>query len=251
MISLNSASTLLRILQSGARQGESSLLSKPVVMEVLKSLGGGKYLVDINGRQLQAQSSTPLKEAHSYSALLHSDKHSMPTLSSLKMLPKIFSHLQRLTDSSTLYDTHRLTHLLQHKKAAAVLKESVLHELANSTSKEHFNANAMLLLSLYNSVLSFPLLFSERFGLFQLKKRYNKKSKRTQLHFYALFAHLGAVKGSVDESGIRMCVGHEETRYLLEERSDELSYEISIEVCEDIEALFDATLPLRILDITT
>jgi len=219
-----------------------------VSIDVLKDLGSGKFLIDIEGKQQQALSKKPLQENATYFAkyLTNKDPNKPALLSKLIKLPNMI-HNKTFFKEYT-FDTKEILHALKNPKE---LQQQLLEKLANAPTKEHFSQLSPLLLSLHHQVFTFPFVFYEHLGIFQLKKRYNKKSKKTTLEFYALLENLGAISGVVFENKVELHVVYEEIKDFLEQHEKELPITLYVSIVESIEPLFDTTPTNQLLDIKT
>jgi len=249
MISLDSVSSLLQVLQRSASTKDLKSLVKLLDIEILKSLGDQKYLLFIDGKELTAFSKQKLTPGEHYFARFELDSK-QPTLSHLLKMPKLFFKLPFLTINQSFYDIKTLQHLLTSKEGVANFKEQIAKDLASAPSKEHFLALSHLLLSLNQNIFTLPLFFYDTFAFFQLKKRYNKKTKENFLDFYAFFEHLGALSGIVSKRAITLHTPFEEVVQLLEDESVNLAYPLHIVVMERIAPLYEPK-DERVLDIVT
>ena len=249
MISASSLSSLLKVIQSSDPK-TAATLTKLLEIEVLQSLGENKYLLNMEGKQLTALSKQPLTPFEHYFARLETAKHSQPTLSHLVKIPKLFAKLQLLQHFDLFFEPKDIAKLLASKESLQIFKETLLKDLGTTPSKEHFQALMPLVLSLHQNILTLPLLYHDIFAFLQLKKRYNKKTKKSFLDFYAFFSHLGPVSGIISQQEVKLNVAFEETKKHLKNLSDELGYEVEIEVSETILPLYEAKTQ-RVLDIVT
>jgi len=249
MISLNSVTSLLKVIQNSDPK-TAATLTKLLNVKVLESLGGNKYLLDIGGKQLTAFSEQKLTPFEHYFARFEAAKDTKPALSHLIKIPKLFAKLPLLQLSDLFLEPKELARLLGSKEAIQNFKNTLLKELAASHSKEHFQTLTPFLLSLHQNILSVPLHFYESFALLQFKKRYNKKTKKSFLDFYAFFTHLGPISGMISEREVKINVAFDETKEYLEHLSGEVGYPVHIEVSEAITPLYEAKSE-RVLDIVT
>jgi len=250
MISLGNLQSLVGMLNKLEPTTAKTLL-KLVSVDVLRSLGDGKFLININNKQtLSAKSSVPLEIGAKYLANLEQESGKTPKLSSMQKLPKLLESMKILQEQTSLVTKENLQKILSPKHLSTY-KEQLLEELLKSPSKEHFVAHANLLLSLEVNVFTFAALFYEYFGFIQLKKRYNKKTKKSFLSFYAFFQSLGGIAGVISEDVVALSVAKEEIKELLEANKESFSHRVQIEVVEFVEPLFDIESDKHILDITT
>ncbi len=250
MISLNSLGSLVSILKNSDPQTAKTLI-KLLSVDVLKSLGEEKYLLQTQEKTLTAQSQKQLQVGERYFAKYTQTKQEIPILSNMIKVPKLFTQLQEFQTTPLPYNEKTLQELFLNKKPFENFKENLLDTLSKTTSKEQFQTTSFLLLSLHQGVFTLPFVFYHSLGFLQLKKRYNKREKKSFLDFYAFFEHLGAISGVITQENIRLNVGYEEIRAFLEKQSDELSYPLSINVITPISPLYDITQNTSLLDIRT
>lgn len=250
MISLNSVASLLKVIQSNELK-TAATLSRLLDVEVLQSLGENRYLLNVDGKELTALSQRKLTPFEHYFAKFEISKaNAQPTLSHLLKIPKIFIKLPLLENSDLFFEPKELAKILGSKETMLNFKETLLKELANAPSKENFQALTPFLLSMHQNILSIPFRFYDTFALLQFKKRYNKKTKKSFLDFYAFFSHLGPISGLVMDREIKINVAFEETKEHLMQHADELGYKLHIEVNDSIAPLYEAK-EERVLDIVT
>ncbi len=249
MISLGSLTSLLRIIQNSDPK-TAAALTKLLDIEVLKSLGENRYLLNVAGKELTALSQQKLTPHEHYFARFEATKNAQPTLSHLIKIPKLFVKLPHLQHLDLFFELKDLARLLGSKETLQAFKETLLKELAASPTKEHFRALTPFLLSLHQNILSIPLHFYDTFALLQFKKRYNKKTKKSFLDFYAFFTHLGPISGIIWEYEVKINVAFYETKEHLERLSDAIGYDVSIEISDTIAPLYEAKTE-RVLDIVT
>ncbi|SFV55440.1 hypothetical protein MNB_SM-7-271 [hydrothermal vent metagenome] len=249
MITPSTLASLIQAVQKSDLKSGATL-TKLLEVEVLKSLGDERFLLQIGDKQLTALSKQKLIPTEHYFAKFETDGQKQPTLSHLIKIPKLFKTLQLQRDPTLFLDPKELHKLLSSKEVLQNFKEHLLKELVTSPSKEHFSTYTPLLLSLYHNVLTLPLYFHDTFAFLQLKKRYNKEKKKSFLQFYAFFEHLGAISGIISNEMIKIHVGFEEIKEYLYLLEDQLGYGIDIEVKEMISPLFEPKTN-NILDIHT
>ena len=249
MISLGSLTSLLKIIQNNYPKTSASL-TKLLDVEVLKSLGENKYLLNVAGKELTAFSQQKLSTGEHYIARFDTSKNTQPTLSHLVKIPKLFTKLQLLQHFDLFFEPKELSKLLASKEGIQNFKETLLKELATSPSKEHFQTLMPFLLSLHQNILTLPMLFYDNLAFLQLKKRYNKKTKQRFLDFYAFFTHLGPMSGIITQNEVTLHVAFEETKAYLDAHSKELGYTLHIEVSDAVTPLYEAKTK-QILDIVT
>ncbi|MGB3962203.1 MAG: hypothetical protein WBK95_08215 [Sulfurimonas sp.] len=238
-MNINQLSALTKLL--GTNPNEAKALIKLVSIDVLKSLGESKYSVILQNKTLTAQSEKPLSEGAKYWSQLSQSKDATPKLSHLLKMPQLLSTFQSTGIEYSLKELHTL---LNAKKPEALLKQNILEHLSSANTKEEFSSASSLLLSLQSNIFTIPLVLHNSFSLVQFKKRYNTKTKKTHIDFYAALELLGPISGviALDESGIEieLCVAFVQTKIFLENDLKNFSYNtINISLIENIEPLYD------------
>ena len=235
--SITELSNILKL--ASASPAEAKTLIKLLAVDVTKSLGDEKYLIQTLTKEISATSQKPLQEGLKYWVELGTKQHETPVISKFLQQPKILQELQNLPLKLDIKELHEL---LNGKKTIEDFKTTLLSQLCNATSKEDFTQFSNLLLSLMQNTLTIPLYHQQYFGLFQMKKRYNKTSKKSQMDFYAALIKLGPISGSVmlieDEIFIDLDVAFTTTKLFLEENLKDIRYKITLHVRENIEPLY-------------
>lgn len=236
-MNISQLSSLTKLITTNPN--EAKALVKLLSLDVLKSLGDAKYTVSFDGKTLTAQSDKPLSEGAKYWAQLSESKTSTPKLSHLFKQPSL---LNNFVNHSLEYSLKDLQTLLNSKNPQNILKQTLLEHLSSASSKEEFTNTSTLLLSLHNQTMTIPLSYHNYFSILQFKKRYNKKTKKTQIDFYAALELLGPISGviSLNDSSIsvKLNVAFEKTKQLLQNSMKSLSYDAEISVIQAIEPLY-------------
>jgi hypothetical protein len=229
---------------------EAKALIKLVAVDILKSLGDGKYTILLDNKTLTAQSDKALSEGAKYWTQLSENKNSTPQLSSILKQPLLLKTLQ---NSAIEYSLKDLQTILNSKKPESLIKQNLLEHLSNANTKEEFTNTSTLLLSLQNQTITIPFNYHNHFSILQFKKRYNKKTKKTQIDFYAALELLGPISGIIFLNdggvGVKLNVAFEKTKQFLENNMKNLSYDTEISVIGAIEPLYSANIN-SILDIS-
>lgn len=161
-------------------------------------------------------------------------------LSNLVKMPLMFQEFKHSNIEYTLRD---LQTLLKAKNPEQNLKQDLLETLNKASSKEEFSTATSLLLSLHNQTMTIPLNYENFFSVLQFKKRYNKKTKKIQLDFYAALELLGPISGvlilDINEIVVELNVAFEKTKNFLENDMDNISYNVNINILEDIQPLYN------------
>jgi len=235
--SISELSNILKLVSSSP--AEAKALIKLLAVDVTKSLGDGKYLLETPSKELTAFSDKPLQDGLKYWVELGTKQHETPIISKFLQQPKILQEFQNL---SLKFDIKELHELLSSKKTIESFKTSLLEHLSNATSKEDFTQFSNLLLSLMQNTLTIPLTLGHYLGVFQMKKRYNKTTKKSQLDFYAALLKLGPISGTImfieDEIFIDLDAAFTTTKLFLEAHLKDIRYKTTLHVRENIETLY-------------
>jgi len=172
---------------------ESKAFIKLISVDVLKNLGSGKYLVNIEGKEVRVQSEASLNEGSKVWGVLEKSKNNL-LLNKVFVMPKAMQNLLVLKDD---FGFDFIQKVLESKNPAQSFKNELLEHMAKAPSKEHFSAYTQMFLALEYNIMTFPFEYQKHFGVYQMKKRYNKKSKKSYLDFYAMFERLGVIEGSI------------------------------------------------------
>jgi hypothetical protein len=233
---VNDIATLLRL--SAASPNEVKTLVRLLSIDVLTSLGEGRYQLQADSQTLNAKSDTPLQVGAKYWAQLNLQKNGTPQLSHPVLQPKILHMLKNLPLS---FDAKNLNSLFQSDDPFKQIKNTFVQHLMQSSSQEQFLQISNLLVPLLHNTFMIPLRYEESFGFFQIKKRYNKKKKRSVIDFYAAFAKLGPIGGVLSliegEVFVELAVAFEATRSFLEKHLNDLHYNVTLHLQENIEPL--------------
>ena len=247
-MNISQLSALAKIISSNPT--EAKALIKLASVDVLKALGDGKYSILLNDKTLTAQSQKQLTEGASYWTKVSQTKNDMPQLSNLLKMPLLLKDLQ---NTPLQYNVKELQNLLNNPKPENVVKTQLLEQLSTAGSKEEFTNTSNLLLSLQNQTMTIPFNYNGVFSILQYKKRYNKKSKKTFIDFYAALELLGPISGLISlentHVSIELNVGYEKTKQFLEKNMDSVGYEIVITTTKNIEPIFESNIN-ALLDIS-
>ncbi|MCD6258213.1 MAG: hypothetical protein J7J31_01295 [Helicobacteraceae bacterium] len=239
-MNITQLSALGRLLSSDPTKAKA--LIKLASVDILKSLGEGKYTIALGEKTLSAQSEKPLIEGSRYWTQLSQSKNQAPILSKLIVMPQL---LHTFDKEQFHYTLKELQSILTQKTPTSSIKQALFENLANASTKEEFTQLGHLLLSLQHQVLSLPLLYSNTFALLQLKKRYNNKTKKQYIEFYAALEFLGPISGLVSLSDgdvtLSLNVAYEKTKQFLENDMKNFSYTLDISLSQNIEPLYEPT----------
>lgn len=235
--SISDLSNIIKLASSSPN--EAKALIKLLNIDVLKSLGDSKYLIQTASKELIASSETHLQEGSKYWAQFEIKQNSQPVLSKLIKHPPLLKNLENLP---FIFEAKELHSILTHEKPLENIKSKLLEHLALASSKDEFTQASNLLLSLMQSTLTIPMQYQQYFGLFQMKKRYNKNTKRSQIDFYGALHNLGPVSGNImlidDEISVNLEVVFKATKLFLEENLNSFKYKTNIHIKDNIEPLY-------------
>ncbi len=213
---------------------------KLLTIDVLKSLSDDKYLINLNGKEVIANSNEKLDINSRYWAQMQMKSDELPVLFKLTKYPAVIKELQNLPIS---FNIQGLYDILKDVKSFQNIKDTLLKYLPTTTSKHDFLYISNLLLSLTHNVLTIPLQFQQTLSFFQMKKRYNKKSKKNEINFYAALSSLGPISGTIfllqDKVIINLKVIFSITKLFLEKNLQELHYKIIISIQNNIIPLYN------------
>lgn len=236
--SVSDLSTILKLASTSP--AEAKALIKLLTIDVIKSLGESNYIIQTASKELTANSESKLQEGGRYWAQLETKQNSLPVLSKLIKHPAILKHLQSL---SIVFDAKELHSILTHEKPLENIKGRLLEHLSHASSKDEFTQLSNLLLSLMQNTMTIPLQYQQYFGLFQMKKRYNKTTKKSQIDFYAALHNLGPINGTImlieDEIIVDLDVAFKATKLFLEDNLNTIRYKLNIHLKEEIEPLYN------------
>ncbi len=246
-MNITQLNALVKIISSNPTGAKA--LIKLASVDVLKALGDGKYSILLNNKTLTAQSQKQLSEGAKYWTQVSQTKNETPQLSNLIKIPLVLKNLQ---NTPLQYNIRELQTLLNSPKPENIVKTQLLEQLSNASTKDEFTNTSNLLLSLQNQTMTIPFNYNGLFCILQYKKRYNNKSKKTFIDFYAALELLGPISGliSLENShiSIELNVGYEKTKQFLKENMDSLGYDLIITTTTNIEPIFESN-PNAILDI--
>ncbi len=188
--SVGEVSALLRLAASGGIEGKA--LTKLLTLDLLKDLGGGRYLATIDGKESKVQSELPLKEQSRFWAQLTARQGELPKIHTISSKPLLLQSLAALPPM----EPEQFLALVKSGHPGSV-KKHFMEQLAMAATKEEFSAFSQLLLSIHHNVLTLPLFYERYLGFLQMKKRYNKKEQKHHVDFYAALHHLGPVEGTL------------------------------------------------------
>ena len=240
-MNISQLTALAKLLSTNPNEAKAFI--KLASIDVLKSLGDGKYTILLENKSVTAQSNKPLSEGAKYWTQLSQNKSSTPELSNLLKQPNL---LENLKNSAIEYSLKDLQTILGSKKPQTMIRQNLLEQLTNAATKDEFTNLSTLLLSLQSQIVTLPINYHNYFSILQFKKRYNKRTKKTQIDFYAALELLGPVSGiiSLNNSSVtvELNVAFDKTKQFLEKNMDTLSYDINISVISNIEPLYSANI---------
>lgn len=213
----------------------------PILLKVLSKSKNGQYLLKMGNTTIETKSHKELFVGQKYWANMSKSSVGAIVLSNLIRPPKM---LEMIEKSPLKFDTQDLDKIFKDFKSDTLneLKDFLLDRLPLAQSRVEFLNLGNLLLSLHNGVVSLVISDGQKDGLLQIKKGKNKKQS---LEFYALYPHLGAIRGRVylveDGVSVEIWVLYESVKKLLEANKDKLKGFDNIEIYQekDIQPLFE------------
>lgn len=242
MFNVAQLSNILKVA-AGGNTPAAKLLSSLISFDVLKDLTDSKYLVLTTQNQQKTLHSDKHMNVHKHYWAEIDFNQKTPTVKTLLQSPRILSVLKDLPFEMNL---KQAIDILRDPKQMGDFKQNVLEMMSKAATKEEFNSLSQLMLSLSQHTLSIPLHYGDYLGLLQMKKRYNKKTKKFSVDFYAALALLGPIKGVillVDETPhINLNVNFENTKRFLEEELESMPFKhMTINLLEEqLEPLHNA-----------
>ena len=213
---------------------ERKLLSKILILNVVDT-----HTLSSQKKEFTFSQPHNLKTSKSYWGVIKY-KNDKVTLTKNISIPSL---IQNLKYSKNLFNLHEIQKVFTSKEAQSTLKNHFLEQLQNSSSRDEFSANFNFLLSLEQNVISVPIKFYENFSLLQFKKRYNKKTKKTSIDFYAALELLGPISGVITSDNthlqVNLNVAFKQTQTFLQKHIDEISLDVTISLVEEIQPLYE------------
>jgi hypothetical protein len=250
--------------EQSSRAGLIKFGSKlPITMDILQRIDPSTYLLQMNGKKSFAESERNLDPGMKYWGEVTHKRGEKLVVKNLIKQPSFFNQIR---DYAYLDAKKVLQSFSQNFGSSfqSKFKSEIISNMANSNSREEFLFLNQLLLSMEQNVISIPVTYQDRSGMFQYKygkkeKRQNGKEEVRNLDFYAAFETLGAMKGKVvyfnKEASLNLEVNFEKTRDFLYRNigvSDVVKeMDVSIKIIKDeIQPLYSFT-QNNILDIKT
>ncbi len=132
--SINQLSSLAKLISTNPNEAKAFI--KLASVDVLKSLGDGKYTIVLDNKTLTAQSDKPLSEGAKYWSQLTQPKNGTAQLSNLQKMPQ---QLQNLQNSQFEYSLKDLQTLLKSQKPETLMKQNLLEHLSSASTKDEFS----------------------------------------------------------------------------------------------------------------
>jgi hypothetical protein len=250
--------------EQNSRAGLVKFGSKlPITMEILQRIDPSSYLLEMNGKKTFAESEKNLESGMKYWGEVTHKRGEKHVVKNLIKQPAFFNQVRDYAylDAKKVLDSFSQNFGTSFESK---FKSELVSQMASSSSKEEFMFLNQLLLSMENNVISIPVTYQDRSGMFQYKYGRREKDKDGKeevrsLDFYAGFDLLGPMKGKViyygGDTSLNLEVNFEKTAKFLEKtlRGHEITkgLDISIRVVsEDIEPLYSFT-QNNILDVKT
>jgi hypothetical protein len=193
-----------------------------VGIEVLESEQSGHYLIRMGRHTFTTRSDQPLEPGRRYWVEMARTKEGIVHLKRLHPKPLL---LQKAFPEH--FDADLPMRLGESKEPANALKETILQQMAQSTSKGEFQGLTQLLLSLHQGVVSLPVRYGGGEALLQMRKGgRNRDLNQKSVEFYAAMHNIGPVEGLVSAGGtqpsLRLKLFYPKSVALLERSRDEL-----------------------------
>lgn len=210
-----------------AKGGETRFNSTlPVSIEVLKKVSGQfeglRYLLQIGSKQVETQSANPLMEGKRYWGDMKQDKEGNTVLSHLSLKPKLFQREGEKTfDTLPKFSYESLATLSESPKSIETLKTSYLEHLAEAQTPTQFTVLQNVALGFEHGIATLVIDEEEKQSLVQFRT----KAIKGTVEFYALFPHLGAMKGTVllapdEKVGLSLTVEQPKVKHFLDEAKE-------------------------------
>ena len=190
----------------------------PLKIEIKKQLNEYNYLINLgNKREIVSKSFVKLKPGK-YFAIIKEFGNNIK-ITNLKEFPKILDLLEKINFN------------FQKDSEKTLTKETILHHLANATTKNEFIFFTNLLLALERKI--YHLITEKRKSLIQFQYKKNK------ITFYAVFNHLGELEGEIYLNKLIIYSPFENTLNLIKEYSDTIHFEVITILKKEIKPLFE------------
>ena len=171
--------------------------SLPVKIEVKKAINPITYLINVgNKKDLITKSKVKLTPGKYFASIKELD--GFIQIKDLKPLPKIAILLEKINFSF---------------KEKNLDKHTIMHHLANSTSKEEFLFFTNILLSMQKKIHHY--IINER-----KKALLQYKYSKNRLQFYAVFNNLGEIEGEIFNNLVKIYSPYKEVLNLIEENKN-------------------------------
>ena len=187
----------------------------PVKIEVKKEINPIRYLIKLGNREIETKSNLPLIVGKKYFAQIKEYKSSIQ-ISNLKPYPEILEILEKIPFK---------------EKLIKFSKEEILHHLANSNSKTEFIFYTNLLLA-FNEKIHYLIINEKKKALMQYKYSKNR------VKFYAVYTHLGEIKGEITTDSLTIYSPYMATLRLIELYKDELNLNLILKQ-KEVKQLFN------------
>ncbi|PAF43540.1 hypothetical protein [Helicobacter sp. 11S02596-1] len=231
----------LNALGSQAKGTKEFNATLPLLLKVLGKKGAGEYWLKLGNTTIETKSQKELIVGQKYWAQMSRSSVGAIVLSRLTPQPQMVETLQNSPLKFAFGDLEKLLGEKDSKDFLVAYKDFLLDKFVNAATRYEFLVVGNLLLSLQKNVLSLVIGDSSGDSFLQTRRG---KSKKQSLEFYAIYPHLGALRGRVyrGEDGINaeIYVAYEGVKKVLESRLDLLKGfgGVSVYVVEALEPLF-------------
>ncbi len=174
----------------------------PVGIEVRRQEGPERYLLQIGNKEVPTQSPRQLEVGARYWGILREDHRAGALhLSRLLKQPALLNKSVALPH----FDPPALQALFAKEHPKAELKNVLLHQLAHSGDRHEFMTLTNMIAALNENLFTMVLKEGEQRTMVQLRKRKRRSrsgsKEEASMEFYAAFAHLGPMNGTVELLG--------------------------------------------------
>jgi hypothetical protein len=236
----------------------------PISMDILERLDPINYLLKMGNKKTVTESQKELELGGKYWGEVTHKRGEKLVVENLIKQPEFFGDIKKIP----LIDYKRVVNAFKNHETTSfqqTFKKEVLSQMAGSVDKEQFLFLNQLLLSMENNVITIPINYNGKSGMFQYKygegnrKRNPKETEFIQdLDFYAVFELLGPMRGKLvyfnEEVYLNLEVNFESTRKFLQENLDLKDFtKIQIEIKrikQEIKPLYSFT-QNNLLDLRT
>jgi len=190
--------------------------SLPIKVEIKKQLNELNYLINLgNKKDLITKSKVKLFPGKYFASI--KELNGFIQIKDLKPIPKLAVLLEKINFEF---------------KEKNLEKTSILHYLANASSKEEFLFFTNILLAMQKKIYHY-FINKKKKALLQYKFNKNK------LKFYAVFNNLGEIEGEIFLNSVNIYSPYKEVLKLINENSNQINLKVNTFLKKDIKPLFE------------